>query len=236
MVCDLETESIRNGCRSNHDCVVWGIYRNISTAWSANNSISEVENLQVFVDDQLKETVGTDVMRYDLYGLPNNTVFTFQVKATLANTSSAEPPLSNVITTSTLNRTAPAAPETPKQLAVKGGFVQVSVKPPMDTGGANLASVIVVVRRYGSSYVVSRQSLPPDNAALLTYNVYGLDAGTTYQISSLAVNDGDLTSLESARLEITTMQLQLPDPCPPPKVLSSTGALYSHSVDLHAAS
>ncbi|KAG6623161.1 histone-lysine N-methyltransferase CG1716 [Phytophthora cinnamomi] len=75
---------------------------------------------------------------------------------------------------------------------------------------------------------VTQQSLSTSNSDLLTYNIYGLDALTTYSISSIATNEGGKMSLESSRLTTKTMALQLPGPCPPPRVLTTTGA----SVDL----
>lgn len=196
-------------------------HRAISAAWKSSNSVDEVEDFRVLVDDLERATVGSDALRYDLYALTNNTAYTFQVKATLVNGGSSL--YSGVISATTLDRTAPDAPDTPRQLAVTGGFVQVSVHPSADTGGADLVSVTVIVRSVDSLTVVAHQSQSPENSDLPTYNIYGLDALTTYRISAFATNEGDQMSLEGAHLVITTTALQLPDPCPSPKVLETTG-------------
>ncbi|KAG4059859.1 hypothetical protein PC123_g5228 [Phytophthora cactorum] len=189
---------------------------NISTAWS----LSELESFHVLVNNQERVTVGPDASGYYVCGLSNNTVYSYQVKATLVNGSG--PLYSDVIAATTLDRTAPNSPDIPKQLAVTGGFVQVSVELPQDTGGAALSNVTVVVS--DSVSVVTKQSLPVTSSDVLVYNIYGLNARTKYWISAFATNEGDLVSPNSDPLVITTTTLQLPGPCPPPTVVKTTGA------------
>ncbi|KAL3673999.1 hypothetical protein V7S43_001684 [Phytophthora oleae] len=196
----------------------------ISAAWQSSNSLNEIDSFRVLVDSELNGAVGAEEISYDVSGLTNNTVYTIQVNATLTSGSSAEPLYSNVISATTLDRSAPHTPDAPKQLTVSGGFIQVSVQQPADTGGVDLLSLTIIVRHPVSLTVVTQQAQAPVNSGTLTYNIYGLDAQTSYRISAFAVNQGDLKSLESDFLDITTKSLQLPGPCPPPKVLNTTGA------------
>ncbi|KAK1948572.1 Fibronectin type-III domain-containing protein 3a [Phytophthora citrophthora] len=134
------------------------------------------------------------------------------------------PLYSDVISATTLDCTAPHTPDAPKKMFVSGGFVQVSAQQPADTGGADLLSVTIIVRRLDRLTVVTQQAQAPVASGAVVYNIYGLDAQTSYRISVFAINEGGLQSLESDFLDITTKFLQLPGPCPPPKVLNTTGA------------
>ncbi|KAE9360356.1 hypothetical protein PF008_g1843 [Phytophthora fragariae] len=195
----------------------------ISSAWYINNSVVDVEDFRVFVNDQERAIIGFDETGYDLYGLTSETAYTVQVQGTLVSGSLAAPLNSNAFPATTLNLAAPDTPDTPELLAMTGGFVQVSVQPPADTGGADLANMTVTVRRADGLTVV-QQSQSSNSSALLTYNIYGLDALTTYWVTSVAVNEGGKTSSESNPVVAKTKALQLPDPCPPPRVIRTTGA------------
>ncbi|KUF97986.1 histone-lysine N-methyltransferase CG1716 [Phytophthora nicotianae] len=193
-----------------------GNHRNLSTALDPD----ELEGYHVIVNNQERATVGPDASSYYLYGLSNNTVYSYQVKAILANGS--EPLYSDVVAATTLNRTAPNSPDIPTKVTVSGGFVQVSVETPHDTGGVALSNVTVVVSDiYG---VVTSQTLSVTSSGVLVFNSYGLNARTKYWISAFATNEGDLVSSNSDPLVITTTALQLPGPCPPPTVVKATGA------------
>ncbi|ETL37425.1 hypothetical protein L916_10863 [Phytophthora nicotianae] len=209
---------------SNPSIIAWGsatggtlhIQWNLSTALDPD----ELEGYHVIVNNQERATVGPDASSYYLYGLSNNTVYSYQVKAILANGS--EPLYSDVVAATTLNRTAPNSPDIPTKVTVSGGFVQVSVETPHDTGGVALSNVTVVVSDiYG---VVTSQTLSVTSSGVLVFNSYGLNARTKYWISAFATNEGDLVSSNSDPLVITTTALQLPGPCPPPTVVKATGA------------
>lgn len=209
--------------RTNFVCAVLVRGRAISSAWYLNNSIADAEDFRVFVDGQERETVTLDVTRYDLYRLTSDTTYTVQVQGTLVNDSLAEPLYSDSLAVTTLSLAAPDAPDTPTLLAMTGGFVQVSVQPPADTGGADLANMTVIVRT-AEGLAVMQQSQSSDSAAALTFNIYGLNALTAYLVTAVASNAGGKMSVQSNPLEATTKALQLPDPCPAPTVISTTGA------------
>ncbi|KAF4143551.1 Fibronectin type III domain [Phytophthora infestans] len=192
------------------------IHWNISTTWNP----SEVEGLYILVNNQERGTVGPDTSSYYVYGLSNNTAYSYQVKATLVNGS--EPLYSVVAAATTSNRTAPNSPGIPKQIAVTGGFVQVSVKPPGDTGGVALSNVTVVVS--DSVGFTTKQTLAVSSVDELVFNIYGLSARTKYWISAFATNEGGLLSPDSDPLVVTTASLQLPGSCPPPTLVNATGA------------
>lgn len=192
------------------------IHWNISTTWNP----SEAEGLYILVNNQERGTVGPDTSSYYVYGLSNNTAYSYQVKATLVNGS--EPLYSVVAAATTSNRTAPNSPGIPKQIAVTGGFVQVSVKPPGDTGGVALSNVTVVVS--DSVGFTTKQTLAVSSVDELVFNIYGLSARTKYWISAFATNEGGLLSPDSDPLVVTTASLQLPGSCPPPTLVNATGA------------
>ncbi|GMF21429.1 unnamed protein product [Phytophthora lilii] len=201
-------------------------YREISPSWNSNTtSVDEIEAYQVYVNEQLADTIGAGSSQYDLYGLSSNTAYSFQVEAIFANGSSSPSLYSNVISISTSDCTVPGTPNSLEKLAVTGGSMRVSVEPPKDTGGANLVNVTVHVRRRDDLSLVTEQSQSAPNSSSLRYSIYGLDAQTSYQVSAFAVNGGGFVSEESNYLVFTTKALQLPDPCPAPTVVSSTGEI-----------
>ncbi|KAH7481830.1 Titin [Phytophthora ramorum] len=196
----------------------------ISTAWISTNTKDDIKSFLVVLDGNEIGNKSPDTTSYDLYGLTGNTEYTLQVKASFIDNSSASPLYSDVIVATTLDQSAPAIPTSPTELAVGGGFVQVSVQPPLDSGGTDLSRVTVVVWRLSTLTELLRQSQSPENSDSLIYDIYGLDALTSYRISAFATNEGGISSSESNALNVVTTSLQIPGPCPSPTILSTTGA------------
>ncbi|RLN75502.1 hypothetical protein BBJ28_00000555 [Nothophytophthora sp. Chile5] len=195
----------------------------ILTAWSDSNSVDEITGFDVLVNGQKVDGTNATTQHYELYGLGNNTAVTFQVNAVFTAGSTASPLLSDQLSVSTSDRSKPGIMGSPELLTVTGGLIQVRALPPLDTGGADLSNLTVVVRREDDLRVTSLGSHVLQDPDFTLFEFYGLDALTTYVLSAFTSNVDGLTSTESDRLRVTTKALQLAGPCPAPTVLNATG-------------
>lgn len=183
--------------------------------------MDDIESFRVFLGDQQVATVDATEWQYALYGLAYDTQYAFQVSADLVAGSNATIDLvSDAILARTAALSGPGVSRAPKLQSVTGGTLQVEAFTPNDTGGANLTTITVVVRRAGDGQTVINQSKSIGNT---TFSLNRLDAQTTYWVTSFATNEGGASVYESAPLEVTTRVLELPGPCPPPTIVATTG-------------
>ncbi|RLN89418.1 hypothetical protein BBJ28_00001219 [Nothophytophthora sp. Chile5] len=169
----------------------------ILSTWSDSNSVDEITGFDVLVNGQKVDGTNATTQHYELYGLVNNTAFTFQVSAVFTTGSTTSPLFSDQLSVSTSDRSKPGVMGSPELLAVTGGFIQVRALPPSDTGGANLLNLTVVVRREDDLRMTSLGSHGLQDPDFTLFEFYGLDALTTYVLSAFTINADGLTSTES---------------------------------------
>lgn len=195
--------------------------RTIAAPWYANNSVDDIQSFRVFIGDQQVATVSAAERQYVQYGLIYDTDYSFQVSADLMDGSNATGDLvSDAILARTTPLSSPGVSRAPQLRSVTGGSIQVETFTPSDTGGANLTSITVIVRRESDGQIVINQGKSVEST---WFSLNRLDAQTTYWVTSFSTNEGGAGADESAPLYVTTRELELPGPCPPPTVVATTG-------------
>jgi hypothetical protein len=195
--------------------------RSIAAPWYAKNSVDDITSFRVFLGDQEVATVGAVEREYVQYGLVYDTDYSFQVSADLVDGSNSTDDLvSDAILVRTTPLSSPGVSRSPQLRSVTGGTIQVETFTPSDTGGANLTSITVIVRRESDGQIVINQAKSVENT---TFSLNRFDAQSTYWVTSFSTNEGGAAADESAPLYVTTRELELPGPCPPPTIVATTG-------------
>ena len=131
------------------------------------------------------------------------------------------PLVSNALVAQTLEMTPPEAPASPEVIDIGGGYVELYVSQPLDTGGSPLVNLTVLVQSAVDSSVVIVNMSAQDNQT----TVFGLNGSTMYRVSTVAINAALLVSPESTAINISTGLAQVPGPCPAPALINVTGKL-----------
>lgn len=184
--------------------------------------MSAIVGFDIVINDSTVDVTSPTSSTYALYGLPSNTTYRFYINAVLDANSNATELLSNMVTASTTALSRPSTMVQPALVDVGGGFLRVRVDPPEDAGGLNVTSINVAVQAaFGSeSFLLSK------NSSAIDFTVYGLGARTQYLVSAYATNGGNLSSIPSEFLSVTTLGPQLAGPCPAPTLLNITGTSH----------
>ncbi|TYZ67017.1 hypothetical protein PybrP1_011487, partial [[Pythium] brassicae (nom. inval.)] len=191
----------------------------ISPEWSATNNVSDIEAFQVFLDEEPVGETEPSELFYTLYNLTDSTAYSFQAKAMFKASSTAEPLETDIVTETTDTLSAPGKPDSPILVEAGGGFIRVRARLPLDSGGADLATVTFEARSNEDNSVVDVTK--PVSSPEMVF--FGLSAKTSYFVSVYMTNAGGLNGPRSANLEAATTALEAPGPCPPPTVLRVTG-------------